>query len=81
MWVNIYFLDKSKRNQSTFNWDLGKKYLMIHNFIFLSSDTSAVPLNKYPKAFLKAVDSNGKKVNLNKYLKVTFKEILKPEII
>ena len=81
MWGNIYFLDQSKRNQSTCNWDPGKNYLMIRTFIFLSSDTSAVPVKKYPKAFLKAVDSNGKKVSLNKYLKVTFKEILKPEII
>ena len=32
-------------------------------------------LKKYPKAFLKAVDSNGKNVNLNKYLKVILDKI------
>ena len=32
-------------------------------------------LKKYPKAFLKAVDMNGKKVNLNKYLKVILEKI------
>ena len=75
MRVNINFLDQSKRNQSTFNWDPGKNQFIIIIFIFLFSETSAVPLKKYPKAFLKAVDSNGKKVNLNKYLKVILKNI------
>ena len=32
-------------------------------------------LKKYPKAFLKTLDSNGKKVNLNKYLKVILDKI------
>jgi len=52
--VTISSLEKSKNNESTFNW---------------GPDTSAVKLTRYPKYALKTTDEDGKKVNLNKYLK------------
>ena len=69
--VNISSLEVSKNNQSTFNWGPGKKYDFCH-FCYLncSLDTPAVQLKRYPKSVLKKTDEDGKKVNLNKYLKV-----------
>ena len=68
----------SKNNQSTFNWGPGKKYDFCHFCYSLCSlDTPAVQLKKYPKCALKKTDEDGKKVNLNKYLKVRFKKWLK----
>merc|ERR1719397_2305613 len=54
LWVHIGFLDKNKKNEATFNWD---------------PDTTAVHMKRFLKSSLKGKDKEGKKVNLNKYLK------------
>ena len=40
-----------------------------------TSDTTAVPMERFLKSSLKGKDKEGTKVNLNKYLKVKFKNI------
>jgi len=54
LWVNIVFLDKNKRNETTFNW---------------CPETTTIHMRRFLKSALKGKDKGGKKVNLNKYLK------------
>ena len=71
LWVNIVFLDKNKRNETTFNWGPGMKIIFLGSTHRLNmSETTAVHMKRFLKSSLKGKDNEGKKVNLNKYLKV-----------
>merc|ERR1712130_353976 len=54
LFVNIGFLDKSKNNDTTFNW--GQEITEVH-------------MKRFLKSSLKWKNKEGKKINLNKYLK------------
>ena len=69
--MNIGFLDKNKRNETTFNWGPGMKIIFLVNTHRLNnSETTGVHMRRFLKSALKGKDKDGKKVNLNKYLKV-----------
>ena len=69
--MNIWFLDKNKRNETTFNWGPGMKIIFLGNTHRLNnSETTAVHMRRFLKYSLKGKDKEGKKINLNKYLKV-----------
>ena len=69
--MNIGFLDKNKRNETTFNWGPGMKIIFLGNTHRLNnSETTAVHMRRFIKSTLKG---KGKKVNLNNYLKVNLK--------
>ena len=71
LWVNIGFLDKNKRNETTFNWGPGMKIIFLGNTHRLNnSETTGVHMRRFLKSALKGKDKEGKKINLNKYLKV-----------
>ena len=70
--VNIGFLDKSKNNDTTFNWGQG---MTIFPACEINSEmnilgTTDVLMKRFLKSALKWKDKEGKKINLNKYLKV-----------
>ena len=71
--MNIVFLDKNKRNETTFNWGPGMKILRKHSQGLNISETTVVHMRRFLKSSLKGKDTEGKKVNLNKYLKVNMK--------
>ena len=72
--MNIVFLDKNKRNETTFNWGPGMKIIFLGNTHRLNnSETTAVHMRRFLKSALKGKDKEGKKVNLNNYLKVNLK--------
>ena len=72
--MNIVFLDKNKRNETTFNWGPGMKIIFLGSTHRLNmSETTAVHMKRFLKSSLKGKDNEGKKVNLNKYLKVKLK--------
>ena len=70
--MNIEFLDKSKDNDTTFNWGQGMNNLpsceITSEIIIL--ETTEVHMKRFLKLSLKWKDKEGKKINLNKYLKV-----------
>ena len=70
--MNIGFLDKSKNNDTTFNWGQGMTILpsceINSGMIILG--TTDVHMKTFLKSALKWKDKEGKKINLNKYLKV-----------
>ena len=69
--MNIVFLDKNKRNETTFNWGPGMKIIFLGNTHRLNnSETTTVHMRRFLKNSLKGKDKEGKTVNLNKYLKV-----------
>ena len=70
--MNIGFLDKSKNNDTTFNWGQGMTILpsceKTSEIIIL--ETTEVYMKRFLKSSLKWKDKEGGKINLNKYLKV-----------
>ena len=72
--MNIGFLEKNKRNETTFNWGPGMKIIFLGNTHRLNnSETTGVHMRRFLKSALKGKDKEGKKVNLYKYLEVKLK--------
>ena len=66
--MNIGFLDKNKRNETTFNWGPGMKIIFLGNTHRLNnSETTVVHMRRFLRSTLKGKD------NLNNYLKVNLK--------
>ena len=70
--MNIGFLDKSKNNDTTFNWGQGMNNLPLCEITseIIILETTEVHMKRFLKSSLKWKDKEGGKINLNKYLKV-----------
>ena len=65
-------MDKSKNNDTTFNWGQGMNNLPLCEITseIIISETTEVYMKRFLKSSLKWKDKEGGKINLNKYLKV-----------